>query len=127
MKRDYMELPETVERAIVDARAMVRLGFPWWLRPFVASDVVAITLGRRIYLSARAAKRSASGLERLMLHELAHVAQVNRLGLFVFLWRYVAEFFRHYWKVRSVAAAYRLISFEIEANAAEEPYNRASG
>ena len=122
-----MKLPDTVETAISDARAMVRLGFPWWLRPLVARDVIAITIGRRIYLSTIVARQSARQLERLMLHELAHVAQVNRLGLLVFLWRYVTEFLGHLWRVRSVVAAYRLISFEIEASAAEEPYNPSSG
>jgi hypothetical protein len=103
--------------AISDARAKVRVGYPWWLRPFLARDVVAITLGRRIYI--RQALASAA-FERLMRHELAHVRQVNRLGLWTFLWRYVSEFVRHWRRLRSVSAAYASISFEVEAHAAEE-------
>jgi hypothetical protein len=115
-----MNVSAAVERAIAEARARVRVGYPWWLRPWLARDVVAITLGRRIYLSGRAAAGPARALERLMRHELAHVAQVNRLGIILFLWKYVTEFLRHLWRVRSVARAYRLVSFEIEAAAAEE-------
>ena len=93
------------------------IGYPWWLRLFLARDVIAITLGHRIYL-----RKQLAGLsyERLIRHELAHVAQVDRLGLFVFLWRYIAEFARNWLRLRSTAAAYAAISFEIEARAAEE-------
>jgi hypothetical protein len=115
-----MNLSATIEAAIADARAKVRVGYPWWLRPFLARDVIGITLGRRIYLSHRIAARTDASLERLLRHELVHVAQVNRLGLFRFLFAYVTEFLRHFWRVRSVSRAYRLISFEIEAYAAEQ-------
>ena len=99
------------------SRAVVIVGYPFWLRPFLARDVIAITLGRRIYLRERL---EGTAFERLLRHEMAHVAQVERLGLAVFLWRYVAEFARNWVRLRSVAAAYAAISFEIEARAAEE-------
>ncbi|MDP9190571.1 MAG: DUF4157 domain-containing protein [Acidobacteriota bacterium] len=102
--------------AIVEARARVRVGYPWWLRPWLMRDVIAITLGRRIYVSPRAATAS---IERLLRHELAHVRQINRLGLLVFYWRYVIEFVRHFRHVRSIGRAYAMISFEQEAVAAE--------
>ena len=97
--------------------ARIIVGYPWWLRPFLARDVIAITLGRRIYLRK---KLEGPAYDRLIRHELAHVAQVERLGLIVFLWRYVAEFARNWVRLRSVATAYAAISFEIEARAAEE-------
>jgi hypothetical protein len=113
-------LPPAVVTAIAsamsDARARVRVGYPWWLRPFLARDVIAITLGRRIYV--REAMASAS-FERLLRHELAHVRQVQRLGLIRFLWRYMAEFLRNWVRLRNASAAYAAISFEIEARAAE--------
>ena len=112
-----MNLPQAIEDAIADARAKVRTSYPWWLRPWLMRDVVGITLGRRIYLNARA---KPATIERLLRHELAHVRQINRLGLFVFYWRYVSEFARHFWRVRSLNRAYALISFEREAVAAEE-------
>jgi hypothetical protein len=115
-----MNVSSAIEEAIASARATVRVGYPWWLRPWLTRDVVAITLGKRIYVSARFAERPAAALERLIRHELAHVAQVSRLGLVRFLWRYVSEFVRHYWRVRSWSRAYRMISFEVEAAAAEE-------
>lgn len=98
-------------------RVRVIVGYPWWLRACLARDVVAITLGRRIYL--RKMLEGAS-YERLLRHELAHVKQVERLGLVVFLVRYVTEFARHWIRLRNAGAAYAAISFEIEACAAEE-------
>lgn len=105
---------------VEEARASVRLGYPWWLRPWLGRGVIAITLGRRIYLGSAVAQRSSAYLERLMRHELAHVRQVNRHGLVVFLIRYVAEFVRLLWRHRSFDEAYRNISFEVEARAAED-------
>lgn len=115
-----MKLPDALEATIKEARAVVVYGYPWWLRPFLARDVVGITLGRRIYLSGRLMERSTNYMERLLRHELAHVRQVNRLGFVRFIAQYVAEFVRHFAKERSINAAYRKISFEIEATAAEE-------
>ena len=115
-----VKLPEGVEELIKETRAIVRVGYPWWLRWFLARDVIGITLGRRIYLSPNVSKRSNSYMERLLRHELAHVRQVNRHGLLGFLVRYIAEFVRHFVREKSVAAAYRKISFEVEAAAAEE-------
>ena len=97
--------------------ARIIIGYPWWLRLFLARDVVAITLGHRIYLRAAL---EGERLERLLRHELAHVRQVDRLGLLVFLWRYAGEFVRNWMKLHNVAAAYTAITFEIEARAAEE-------
>ena len=45
--------------------------------------------------------------------------QVDRHGLIGFLVRYVTEYLRHLWRYRSMDRAYREISFEIEARAAE--------
>lgn len=103
--------------AVAAARAQVRIGYPWWLRPWLARDVVAITLGRRIYVR-RMLERAA--FERLLRHELAHVRQVERLGLLRFLWLYLVEFSRNWLRLRHFGAAYAAISFEIEARAAEE-------
>jgi Domain of unknown function (DUF4157) len=109
-------IADALVNAIVDARAKVRHDYPWWLKPWLMGDVVAITLGRRIYLSPKVAKAS---IERLLRHELVHVCQVNRHGLLGFYWRYLAEFAGHWLKVRSINRAYAMISFEQEAAAAE--------
>jgi hypothetical protein len=117
-------LPEEVLAAVADyvdaARAKVRVGYPWWLRPFLQKGVVAITLGRRIYLAEAMSARPPAALARLLRHELTHVKQVNRLTLPLFLILYLAEFLRNLWRYRSAAVAYRRISFEEEAWAAEE-------
>jgi hypothetical protein len=110
-------IPERLIAPVADARAQVRVGYPWWLRPFLAADVIAITLGRRIFLRDAL---TGPALEKLLRHELAHVRQVNRHGVVGFLVRYAWEFVRHWLRERDVQRAYRRISFEVEAWAAEE-------
>lgn len=115
-----MTFHPSIEAAIANAGAIVRVGYPRWLRLFVARDVAAITLGRRIYLRPDVAARAPAALGRLLRHELVHVRQVNHHGLIVFLARYTGEFLAHLIRERSVNKAYRRISFEVEAWAEEE-------
>jgi hypothetical protein len=114
-----MKLSPLLESTIAESRARVRVGYAWWLRPWLPRNVVAVTLGRTIHLSAAAAERSGERLEVVIRHELAHVRQVNQYGALVFLVRYTAEFCRHLWRERNADRAYRMISFEIEARQAE--------
>ena len=116
-----MDLPNSLKHAAAECRANVRIGYPWWLRFCLSRDVVAITLGRRIYVRKML---EGAKFERLLRHELAHVRQVERLGLIRFLWLYVTEYARNWVRLRSTAAAYAAISFEIEARAAEEADSR---
>lgn len=112
-----MNVPESLAATVNELRAKVRFGYPWWLRPLLMRDVIGITLGRRIYIRPNLADLS---MERLLRHELAHIRQINRHGLVGFYVRYVTEFVRHFARVRSISRAYSLISFEIEAVAAEK-------
>jgi hypothetical protein len=114
-----LNLAPHIAKAIDGARARVR-PFPWWLKPFLARGVIGITLGRTIYVSEQYLASSAARVERLIRHELVHVQQVNRLGLLRFLWRYTAEYVRNLRAGMTSAAAYRRISFEVEAYDAEE-------
>ncbi|HET7705671.1 MAG TPA: hypothetical protein VFM36_06280 [Thermoanaerobaculia bacterium] len=112
-----IDLSDELRGAVDAVRARVRRGYPWWLRLFVMRDVIGITLGRRIYIAPHI---DGKKLERLLRHELAHVAQVARHGLFTFYWRYLTEYVAHRRAGLSSSAAYRNISFEKEALAAEE-------
>jgi hypothetical protein len=105
---------------IEEAGAVVTFGFPWWLRLFVMRNVVAITIGRRIWV------RSASFEEALLRHELTHVRQMSDLGVLRFVCRYLYEYARNRLSGMRRDAAYRNISFEREAFAAET-YNRRTG
>jgi hypothetical protein len=60
-----------------------------------------------------------SEAERLLRHELTHVRQVIALGVFRFYWRYLKEYIRNLRAGMSSSQAYRNISFELEATAAE--------
>ena len=97
--------------------AKIAFTFPFWLRPFLQRRVIAITLGRRIYVSAQV---TGGELERLLRHELKHVEQVNRLGILRFYWRYVREYIALRRSGLKSFEAYRQVSFEQEAAAAEE-------
>ena len=93
---------------------VVRIGFPWWLRPFLWRGVAAITLGRRVWISAR-----ARDLEPLVRHELVHVRQMEDEGVLQFLWRYARHYLRNRRRGMSHHQAYLAIPYEVEAFAAE--------
>src|SRR6476469_428874 len=111
-----MMLSEETSVKITSARAKLR-PIPRWLRPFLARGVIAITLGRRIYVAATVAEDE---LESLVRHEIVHVAQIGRLGLIRFYWRYIKEDITLRRRGLPPAEAYRRISFEVEAFAAEK-------
>lgn len=123
-----MNLSEDLQAVVTATRARVSTRFPWWLRPFLMRDVIAITLGRRVYLAANTAQEQ---VEQLLRHELAHVRQIARLGLVRFYWLYLIEFISLRRRGLSSSDAYHRISFEVEAFAAEKTYNpgipRSSG
>lgn len=116
-----MRVPDALEEMVAATRARVRFRYPWWLRPFLMRGVAAITLGRRIYMAPDLPREK---LERFLAHELVHVRQVARLGLVRFYWLYLSEFIALRRSGMTTSEAYRNISFEIEAAAAEEPYNQ---
>jgi hypothetical protein len=99
-----------VEGAIVSYR------FPWWLRPFLFGGVAGITLGRRVYIEGP----DAVGILR---HELVHVRQIQRLGALRFYWSYAREYVSNRLRGMNSAEAYRRISLEEEAFAAEAEEN----
>src|SRR5689334_16962550 len=101
-----MILSTNLQSAVDGARARLRFRYPWWLRPFLMRGVIGITLGRRIYFSPAMLARPPAEVERLVRHELAHVRQVNRLGLLRFLWQYAKEYLRHRRAGLSSAEAY---------------------
>jgi len=94
--------------------AIVRIGYPWWLRPFLHRRTIAITFGRRIYVA------DGHASDALLRHERVHVRQAAELGVLRFLWRYAAEYVRNRRRGMTHDEAYRAISFEREAFAAEE-------
>ncbi len=112
-----LNLTADLQNAIATAKAKIVTPYPWWLRPLLRDGVAAITLGRRIYVAANIAE---SHLEALMRHELVHVSQIARVGAFRFYTRYVAEYVQLRRRGLSPSEAYRNISFEVEAFAAEK-------
>lgn len=115
--RPAMDVNQELQRAIEESRARIRIGFPMWLRPFVMRGVVAITIGRRIYVNASIARES---FERLLRHELVHVRQIDEIGFFRFYFRYGLEYLRNVRAGMKSYEAYRNVSFEREAFLAEE-------
>jgi hypothetical protein len=101
---------------ILPSNVRVRIGYPRWL--LLPRDVVAITLGRRIWV---ARELPPAQMDALLRHEMVHVRQMERLGVLWFLLRYVAEYVRNRARGLGHDAAYRAISFEREAFEAERP------
>jgi hypothetical protein len=108
-----MNVPEDLQQAVDDSRAIVRFGFPWWLRIFLMPGVAGITLGRRIYIDG------SGDVMRSVKHELAHVRQIAQLGLIRFYGRWITEYLGNRRRGLSSDDAYRRISLEREAFAAE--------
>jgi hypothetical protein len=109
-------------REVAGIRALggrVRVGYPFWLRPLLRRGIVAITLGRTVYVSRALALGGGDLLERTLRHELAHVRQVVRLGTV----RFLVAYLREYRKLRRQGLgphdAYHAIGFEREARMAE--------
>lgn len=88
---------------------IVKYRFPWWLRPFLMRGVAGITLGRRIYILEEAA----------LQHELVHFRQILRLGILRFYWTWIREYITNRRRGMNSDEAYRRISLEAEAFAAE--------
>jgi hypothetical protein len=105
-----------LQRVIADTRAIVSNRFPWWLRPFLLRGVAGITLGRRIYIEG-------PNVEAILRHELVHVRQIQRLGLFRFYGGYLREYVANRRRGMPPAEAYRRITMEEEAFAAEGAEN----
>ena len=89
---------------------------PRFVRPFLPRNVLAITLGHRIWI---ARELPPAEMDALLRHEMVHVAQMEQLGVVVFLLRYLGEYMANRLRGMSHDAAYRAISFEIEAFAVE--------
>lgn len=106
--------------------AKLRIGFPFWLRPFVLSNVLALTLGRRIYLSRGLLTHQVDAIEATLRHELVHVRQVETYGLVAFFYVYVRDFVRLRRSGLSSSDAYLSIPFEVEARLAEAIASEAS-
>ena len=103
-----MNLPDEIEEAIREIGARVRFRHPWWLKPFLLRGVAGITIGRYVFL------REGTALS-VLRHELVHVRQIARVGLFTFYWRWIGEYIRNLRSGMPSYEAYRRISFEEEA------------
>jgi len=119
------ELSSGIRELITRTGASVFVGYPGWLRLLLQRGVEGVTLGRRIYLHEKARSRERKDLHGLIVHELTHVRQVQRLGLPRFLYLYLHEYIELRGSGLTASEAYLNISYEIEASRAElEEMNR---
>ena len=112
-----MRVSNELQQALAESRALLRIQFPWWLRPFLMKGTLAITLGRRIYVGVG---QQEPHFERLLRHEIEHVRQINKVGVIRFYVGYAIEYLHNIRAGMNAREAYRSISFEREAAAAEE-------
>lgn len=78
--------------------------------------MLAITLGRRVYVARDV---DENDFPRILRHELVHVRQIAQLGILRFYWRYLVEYVANRRAGMSAGEAYRRISFEQEAHIIE--------
>ncbi|HVT03735.1 MAG TPA: DUF4157 domain-containing protein [Thermoanaerobaculia bacterium] len=109
---------------IATSGARITVGYPGWLRFLLQRDVVAITLGNRIYLHGEVARRATGAIEAILIHELTHVRQFQQLGLPRFLYLYLHEYMELRASGLNAIEAYSNVSFEMEAARAEEEMTR---
>lgn len=104
---------------LADLRGVKVLPAPWFLRLLWIGDVAAMTLGRRIFVDPSLLRSGDHvRLGRLLVHELVHVGQWERLGWLRFLWTYLSEYLEARREGAGHDEAYRQISLEREAREA---------
>ena len=95
----------------------MRLHFGSWIfKIWPLSGFDAITLPFGIYFRKPEDRVPLSEIN----HELVHVAQIKKLGVFQFYFLYLWEYLRNIFKYRDLIRAYEEISFEKEAYAKED-------
>lgn len=77
--------------------------------------VTAVTFGHHVFYAID----SKMITNRLRMHELAHVEQYNKLGFYLFLYRYIKEYLLFRKKGLDHKSAYLNISYEKEAREKE--------
>ncbi len=96
-------------------RVPVRLA-PWWVRAAWPSGIVAMTVPWVIWVHPTVMDWEPARRARLMVHELAHSAQLRRLGWAGFSIAYLKEYLRGRLRGMSHQEAYRSNPLEVEAN-----------
>jgi len=99
----------------------------WWMKTF---QFAATTVGRFIVVTPEEMERKPDGrwwmTPRLLVHECTHVVQYQKTGMFRFLFDYLREYARlmgeRGWKLSAQKDAYRNLSTEVAARAAEAAY-----
>jgi hypothetical protein len=94
-------------------------------------QILAITVGRRIFVTAKTLSRDETGRlmvsARLIAHEAVHVVQYEEAGFVGFLFSYAREYWRALrgqqgWGKAARLSAYFAIKHECEAYEAENAY-----
>ena len=96
---------------------------PWWLRLVWREPFEAITAPWGIYLRRLPTDYEPDALGRLLLHELAHMAQWRRMGVRRFLVAYLGGYLKQRRAGLNPLEAYATIPLEQEARAAEAGLN----
>lgn len=109
---------EPALRSEIERLGAVIRHFPWFLQVLPDRGIAAFTLGRRIYVR-RTGGQAGPWLASLLRHELEHVEQYRREGIIPFLYQYLREYLILRAEGLEPLEAYRAISFEKEARAAE--------
>ncbi len=91
-----------------------------WFRRIWAKGIVAVALPTGVYVQPNVMERFRSGLEAgrwgpLIVHELMHIEQWRRLGVFRHATQYTSDYIRGRFQGFGHWEAYRAIRLEVEA------------
>jgi len=85
------------------------------MRGVWGKGIQAMTLGNTVYVHPAALAGSARALGLLVIHELVHVRQWRKGGVFGFLGSYGTDYLRGRREKLGHRGAYRQIEYEVEA------------
>ena len=104
----------------VDPAAITVREAPRWFRALWAEGIAAVTMPWAIYFTPAMMDRHLAGAEpyrvgKLLVHELAHVEQLKRLGVIRHVVQYVSDYGRGRFRRLGHWEAYRQVRLEVEA------------
>ncbi len=108
------------ELASVEPYAVEIRPAPRWLQAMWARGIAALATPWGVFVREPVLSRLRQGAEpardgRLVVHELTHLEQFNRLGAFRHLGQYLGDYLRGRWRRLGHWEAYRQVRLEVEA------------
>lgn len=110
---DTSELPPLIQ-PVLPEQVTLRTA-PYLMRKMWGKGIQAMTLGNTVYVNRSVLEGPSRGLGLLVIHELVHVRQWRKRGVFPFLGSYGKDYLKGRRKRLGHLGSYRDIGLEVEA------------